>query len=197
MTEDSAHSWSEGNTARYDQLFGVDGVGSPKVQLCELPPLVCPTGRIVATDPAVGPDSEPSEAVLPPGRHQATIALAEWIGTSRPAAVRIMIDGAAPVRFEWADTVFVDSGVASFGDERAFATVLERMEADSEYVQELGDALFERPDGQPWANVVVDEGSGANLLLFTSGAGDGSYTTWAGYDSAGRVVCLVVDFELL
>jgi hypothetical protein len=47
-----------------------------------------------------------------------------------------------------------------------------------------------------WANVCVDPESGANLIAFHSGAGDGSYTSYFGFDASGALVALVTDFGL-
>jgi hypothetical protein len=52
-------------------------------------------------------------------------------------------------------------------------------------------------DAFGWANVCVDGGTGANLIAFHSGAGDGSYSVFAGYDAAGKVVAFVTDFQIL
>ncbi len=37
----------------------------------------------------------------------------------------------------------------------------------------------------------------ANLIAFSSGAGEGVYATYVGYDAADRVSCVMTDFALL
>ncbi len=43
---------------------------------------------------------------------------------------------------------------------------------------------------------LVDEESGANLIAFQSGWGDGSYPTWIGRTAAGDVACFIADMLL-
>jgi hypothetical protein len=53
------------------------------------------------------------------------------------------------------------------------------------------------PDGgewRRWTSLCIDPASGANIVVFTSGVGDGVYGTYAGSDASGRVVALVTDF---
>jgi hypothetical protein len=45
-----------------------------------------------------------------------------------------------------------------------------------------------------WANVVVDPKDGLNMIIFSSGIGDGAYVSYWGYDANGRLACLVTDF---
>lgn len=48
-----------------------------------------------------------------------------------------------------------------------------------------------------WANACVDPATGANLIAFSSGAGDGSYPVFVGLDARGTPVALVTDFGIL
>jgi hypothetical protein len=36
-----------------------------------------------------------------------------------------------------------------------------------------------------------------NVAIFSSGWGDGVYTTYVGLDEHGEVVCLLTDFEII
>ncbi|NET37521.1 MAG: DUF4241 domain-containing protein [Cyanothece sp. SIO1E1] len=45
-----------------------------------------------------------------------------------------------------------------------------------------------------WANVVVNEANGANVIAFSSGWGDGGYASYWGYDAKGNLASLVTDF---
>jgi hypothetical protein len=47
------------------------------------------------------------------------------------------------------------------------------------------------------ANVCIDPSSGANVVAFTSGFGDGSYSTYVGYDAAGHPMALATDFGVV
>lgn len=47
-------------------------------------------------------------------------------------------------------------------------------------------------DGEVTAEV-TDEKSGANLIAFIAGQGDGAYPTWIGRTAAGDIACFVAD----
>jgi hypothetical protein len=48
-----------------------------------------------------------------------------------------------------------------------------------------------------WANVLVNDTTGANVIAFSSGWGDGGYSSYWGYDAKGNLANLVTDFMLL
>jgi hypothetical protein len=47
------------------------------------------------------------------------------------------------------------------------------------------------------AGAVTDEPSGANVILVSSGWGDGAYPTFVGYAAAGEVSSFVTDFMVV
>ena len=47
-----------------------------------------------------------------------------------------------------------------------------------------------------WANFCVDTFTGLNVISFSSGWGDGFYSSYWGYDDRGKIVSLVSDFAL-
>jgi hypothetical protein len=47
-----------------------------------------------------------------------------------------------------------------------------------------------------WANLCINENTGANVIAFASGDGDGGYVSYWGYDTDGEIACLVTDFAL-
>ena len=51
--------------------------------------------------------------------------------------------------------------------------------------------------GAEWFAISLDEETGANILLFTSGWGDGRYPSYWGYAADGGIVCLLTDFGAL
>jgi hypothetical protein len=52
-------------------------------------------------------------------------------------------------------------------------------------------------DKRPAASLCIDARSGGNLVAFRSGAGDGSYGVYVGYDASGAVAAFVTDFGLI
>jgi hypothetical protein len=45
-----------------------------------------------------------------------------------------------------------------------------------------------------WANYILEEPIGINIVAFSSGWGDGGYASYFGMDNLGNPVCLVTDF---
>jgi hypothetical protein len=92
----------------------------------------------------------------------------------------------------------VDSGFGAFMDEAAIDALIEHIEAedDDDYLQRRLDAL--RPaGGAEWFDIPLDEETGANIVLVTSGWGDGKYPCYWGYDTDGDLVCLLTDFGVV
>jgi Protein of unknown function (DUF4241) len=48
-----------------------------------------------------------------------------------------------------------------------------------------------------WANIATDPASGANVIGFSTGYGDGGYPVYSGIDRDGRVVSIVIDLLVL
>jgi Protein of unknown function (DUF4241) len=97
-----------------------------------------------------------------------------------------------------ADAYCVDSGFGAFMDEAAIEALLDHIEAedDDDYLQRRLDALG--PAGGPERfNIPLDEETGANILLFTSGWGDGKYPSFWGFVADGDPICLLTDFGVV
>jgi hypothetical protein len=92
----------------------------------------------------------------------------------------------------------VDSGTGSFMDrdvaDRLVAMSASEAAAFSERV--VDEFLSHAVNTWHWANVRVDTSTGANLVGFASGWGDGRYASYWGYDAHDDVVCLMTDFGL-
>ena len=66
------------------------------------------------------------------------------------------------------------------------------------YSSEVQARLFPTPDARElFVNVVVDPATGANVVGFPSGFGDGGYPSWFGLDAAGAPVVLITDFGIV
>ena len=99
----------------------------------------------------------------------------------------------------------VDSGTGCFMDAACLPAVLLE-DVDGPPYEDLVDedekrmaAVLEqlRRTNPGWANVLLDQATGANIVAFNSGDGDGVYTSYFGYDPQDRLVCLFTDFEVL
>lgn len=81
---------------------------------------------------------------------------------------------------------------------RALIVRSEQAAARQEDDEELFDALMKTyVHTWSWTDLVLDEVTGANLIAFSSGWGDGSYPSFWGYDADGQRVGLVTDFGVL
>ncbi|BCY07793.1 DUF4241 domain-containing protein [Actinoplanes sp. L3-i22] len=175
--------------------------------------LKLPTGQLAAFDPGVtDEEDEPFSVPLTPGDYQVVAWVAvldkedrEW--QRRVAALQLVVRDEPVATWELAlvdsdepdqldDGEFfgygVDTGAGAFAD-LSVSRILADWDAD-----DFEDAFD--PDDFPEAPVpghfdqVVDEDSGANVIMVESGWGDGYYPTYVGRTESGEVACFVTDF---
>ncbi|WFE50616.1 DUF4241 domain-containing protein [Micromonospora sp. WMMD1155] len=177
--------------------------------------VVLPTGRVVGCDPLVCPEAEPFTVTVPPGRYPARAWVAAVLREDtevdrRVAAFELVVSTEPTIRWEpavagdqdvatlGADDYFgygVDAGVGTLADPTALA-VLEGW--DEERVEEVFIPTELPSSPVPGLiTAVLDEASGANLVIVTSGWGDGCYGTWIGRTADGRVTSFVTDFMVV
>jgi hypothetical protein len=165
--------------------------------------LKLPTGRIVACDPFTtdfASANEPLAGAAPTGVFPVEVALATYgNGDTRVACVRVRFADEPAVRWQdpgqpdQLDTAQgptsgygVDTGTGCFFDAAAVGAV------DSD----AWLAAMEATQVPTWG-WHVDELATANVVMFSTGFGDGIYASYWGFDAAGRVVELVTDFRVL
>jgi hypothetical protein len=175
--------------------------------------VVLPSGRLVGSDAFVIFDAVPFTTAAPPGRHPVSVLRADFAdGDRRIAAAMIRFGPNEPVRWELAlvagqdpatlgpDEFYgygVDAGTGAFTSPEATARLRDEAAYDT-YSKAVMAAMF--PGGDQFrltAQVEVDRGSGANVVAFASGFGDGSYPTFVGIDRDGRPAVVVTDFGIL
>lgn len=173
--------------------------------------VVLPTGQVLACDPSYG-DTIPFVQHIPPGRYPVSIALIRHPQRgNRPLAARLHLAEGEVVEWEMAlqegqDAATlkpgeefcygVDAGVGCFMDVSAARLNAELLDHDDgSYWMGLADKLFTSNNGL-WMNHVVDAATGANMVVFASGWGDGCYTTFEGWSADSRLLCLLTDFGL-
>lgn len=71
--------------------------------------------------------------------------------------------------------------------------VIAQMEANE---QRYGDDAYPYDRKGDWANLTIDNSTGANVITFSTGWGDGGYVSYWGYDATDDIACLVTDFAL-
>jgi hypothetical protein len=183
-----------------------------------------PSGQIVAHDPADLDDfpSLPFKRTVPAGKYPVDLSIChiDWPAEKRQfsyiACMRIRFSDLpvaswliATVRGQDPDRlqplrIFgygVDAGLGSFCDCAALKSLLQKLKRqkksyfDDFYLKRVIPA-YDLNRGH-FADVVLDRSTGANIVLCTSGVGDGFYATYWGLDNRGKPVCLVTDFGLL
>lgn len=174
--------------------------------------LVVTTGGIVACDPFFCSDPQPFAVKVPPGRYPVILSLASIAGDQRVAYAKLHVGDKPASRWEmayWPDEelsslkegeVFyysVDSGTGCFMDQEAAALHVQKLDSDDEYEGYLTDEMeVNYVNTWDWADINLNAVTGANIIIFTSGWGDGGYPSYFGYDENGMVVALVTDFRL-
>jgi hypothetical protein len=175
--------------------------------------LFLPTGQIVACDPSYN-DTTPFIQSVAPGRYRVSIAMIRHPQRgNRPLAARLHLAEGEVARWvlalrsgDDASTLKpgeyfcygVDAGLGCFMDvqtARKHTDLLNDPDSPDEYWIALMDKYYltELPY---WMNHIVDESTGANLVMFSSGWGDGCYPTYEGWSADGRLLTLMTDFGL-
>jgi hypothetical protein len=176
--------------------------------------LVAPTGRLIACDPLAAIEMTPFAQQIAPGRYPVVLSVAALANEDeRVACAMLRLSDAPVVRWEMArlegqesvtlleDEFFgfpVEAGVACLMDERAAAALDARFDADEQFAEQLIDQM-ESNATSSWdsANLPLDAESGANVVLYASGWGDGIYASYWGYAADGALACLVTDFGVI
>ena len=168
--------------------------GVATVRIVQGDRLRLPTGRLLAAEPPGNfPDGARRYAftqTVPPGDYPVEIVMA---GTT-VAAARLTVRAEAVHTWRLAlrdgqnDTDLaegefygypVDGGTGSFGSPEVFDALSDSHEAREDLI---ADTSFDRDEP---CVTYTDPATGNNLVIFTSGCGDGHYATWVGYTAAG------------
>ncbi|MBP2330469.1 hypothetical protein JOF56_010854 [Kibdelosporangium banguiense] len=161
-----------------------------------------PSGSLIVIDPGylgLGHQPRPFTATAPPGEYPVELAVVD----GRTAGARVIVSHEPVATWELAlregqdprqlgNKEFygfgVDSGQACFLDAAA-------MPGLDEAGDDLVDDLTDTPED---GSVSLDDPrTGANLVAFWSGPGDGAYPVWVGRTESGQAACFVADFLMI
>jgi hypothetical protein len=197
----------------FDAAFtpGTRFAGSRRVTIETSPRVIAelkvPTGRIIVCDPlatSFEPPGSPLSRSAPTGVFPVEVVIARFEnGDERVACARVRFAGdSKPVRWEVASFAGepapaagaipgygVDAGMGCFFDGAACGGV------EPAVVQAWLAAAASR-QVNTWTWHAADVG-GANVVMFSSGWGDGFYGSFWGLDAGDRVVALATDFQVL
>lgn len=215
---------NEGYSLQYDwQGYGPQQVTISNHQIGEL---VLTSGRIIACDPLIVPDTRYYlKKTLKPGRYPIIVSVADFqsLGNARFACAMLRISDETTVRWEVAlindpdadateelTAYGVDAGTGCFVDEDAAEVIaslfsLEVEHPEKDEFETFCDRVIEEMERNSfgvhsltagWADMRVSEDTEANIIAFSSGWGDGGYASFWGYDASGELTSLVTDFAL-
>jgi hypothetical protein len=185
----------------------------------EVADLVLPSGQVVACDPTNFQwenDTVPFCRTAPPGKYPVTLCLASngnQVAPDRGTVACAMVRFATGTPTAWEMAVRpgqdastlpagrffgygVDAGMGCFVDLRSIQalSIAERQDVASHRV--TGE-MYEGGKYRCAATLVLDENTGGNLVVFSSGDGDGAYASYWGLGAHGEPCCLVTDFGIL
>lgn len=170
------------------------------------------SGSIVACDPFICDHAEPFAKQTPVGEFPIYLALAKTQnGDERVALAKIsfaekpiskwelaLIKGQDPASLKKGHFFGygVDSGTGSFMDAAAWKEYETRMKTENEKFSDFLIAEMEKTYSHTRSWLVMNFPSGT-AALFSTGYGDGGYPTYWGYDSEGKLVAAITDFNVV
>lgn len=176
--------------------------------------LMLPSGRLVACDPLVGPETEPFAQRVPAGRHGVFIVVAELRDQVRIAFAGVQFAPGPATRWELATVegeqpnwrnaqrsgYHVESAVSCFVDASGADIIIDMhhyVDEEEEFARRMARELRRKRKGSQgsYGDLVLDPRTGTNLIVFE--ADPGTYTTYMGYDDDGRLIMAVTDFQVL
>ncbi|MFJ9696029.1 DUF4241 domain-containing protein [Kitasatospora sp. NPDC101183] len=184
--------------------------------------LPLPSGTVSACDPYVSleeQEDEPFPQTAPPGTHPVTLSVVEFAGPDDPryhpdrrvAAAHLRLREEPAVRWALADGdeeeqqalgdheylgYAVDAGTGCFHDAAAREALYAHF-GDADVLEAAFDALADTDPCRLGPVRFTDPATGAGLVAFRSGRGDGLYPTWAGYGADGQPVALITEFLIV
>lgn len=186
--------------------FVQENSGLVEVSTRTLGELAVPSGRIGAADPFVTAFDEPAATfarAAPTGTFPVEVAIARFDNAdARVACARVRFSTTEAVRWEVAtfegQGALADDELPGYGVDAGTGCFFDA-EARGDVDEATGArwlAAMEAAGVDTWTWHVADLG-GANVVMFSSGWGDGFYTSYWGLDADGRVAELVTDFGVL
>lgn len=184
--------------------------GDLKITLVTAGHVKITSSQISACDPFVMMDPEPFEREVPNGEYPVLLSIAEINDDQRVAFAKVIFAEGEPVSWVMATAegqdpsaleegylygYGVDAGTGCFADPRALERLSEKFDDDEMYFQVIIDDMEKTyRHTRSWHDQSV--GEDLNVVMFSSGLGDGVYASYFGLDEAGKVLSLVTDFGI-
>jgi hypothetical protein len=165
-------------------------------------------GHIIACDPLhIDEYGKPFTQLFPTGEFPVQLSIAKLDHDERVAYARIKFSDESVAKWEFAlleaqsqlplggderHGYSVDAGVAIFIDQAAARVV------NQDSLRRMDAGMFREMDNHfhgGWRYTLHDFGKN-NLAAFTTGLGDGYYSTYIGFDANGKPCRLLTDFRI-
>lgn len=191
----------------------IPGVGGTvTVAVGQIGTLRMPSGALIACDPgylyeppgvvvtyAYRQSHQPFAATGPPGDYPVMLSEFRWLVGSWPrvAAAKVWVRDGRVTSWEMAlrpgedPRTLSDDGFFGFGVDGGTGCFYDAAAAPALAPLVEGFVL-----GYEMTAEMTDEKSGANLIAFESGWGDGAYPLWIGRTAAGDIACFIADMLL-
>jgi hypothetical protein len=193
----------------------IPGVGGTvTVEVGQIGTLRMPSGALIACDPgylyeppgervvethAYRQSHQPFTATVPPGEYPVMLSEFRWLAGSGPrvVAAKVWVRDGRVASWEMAlrpgedPRTLSDNGFFGFGVDEGVGCFYDAAAAPA--LAPLTEGLVL---GYEMTAEVTDEKSGANLIAFSSGWGDGTYPIWIGRTAAGDIACFIADMLL-
>ena len=211
----------------YNKIMHVERYKSSKLIRIYPGKLKVPTGKIVAGDPFFIFNCHYFEKTISPGEYDVELTfLNHPTAGARVALARLVISKQEAEYWELAllesedvkelkEGEFigfaVDSGLASFVDQqicKEFNAVMDKLYRENEgfnyydnvLAAEFAQNAFNNDDSTDigdWVNHRFDSHKEDNIIIFSSGYGDGLYPVYWGIDKNEKISSLLIDFFVL
>ncbi|MBO2007948.1 DUF4241 domain-containing protein [Hymenobacter negativus] len=185
--------------------LAVQGADSLRFSVSDLGRLKSESGTLVACDPINVHDAQGFAQLFPKGQFPVQLALARFRHDERVAFSRVVFSAAPVVRWQLAtlpgqpplalDDAHtycypVDAGAGIFADKQA-------SDAFAAQDQATWKAVFVTKAAENGYRGFLHPFGKYNLATFSTGLGDGCYSSYIGYDRTGHVCRLLTDFGLV
>ena len=195
------------SVARALKAGGAFGTLAGRVTVSHVPAgtLVLPTGRLVTADPGYLDEAQPLGGFkVSSGEHPVTLVMLTYPDKDQRITAAILhLAGPSrlspPRTWRQLDAFGVDTGLACYLDAAALDAARRWTNAARErFWSELNTSLdASYRETRSYGAAVIDPRSGANLVAFSSGWGDGGYASFLAADSRDNPLFLITDFGLL